>query len=88
VVITAQGNVFAPAQVTAPASEPITLYLENRDSEPHNVRVWDAAGSSVFEGELVAGHTAKVEEVPALSAGTYRLTCDVHPDMTGQLVVQ
>jgi plastocyanin len=88
VVITAQGNAFAPAQVAAPAGEQITLFLENRDNEPHNVRVWDAAGSSVYAGELVQGRTAKVESVPALPAGTYHFTCDIHPEMTGQLEVQ
>lgn len=88
VVITAQGNVFAPAQVTAPAGVAFTLFFENRDKEPHNVRLWDAAGAMVFPGEIFPGPAAKVESVPALAAGTYRITCDIHPDMTAQLVAQ
>jgi plastocyanin len=88
VVVTAQGNAFIPAQVTAPADAAFTLFLVNKDGEPHNARIWDAAGTSVFAGEHFTGPAAKAEQIPALAAGTYRISCDIHPDMTGQLVAQ
>lgn len=88
VVVTAQGNRFVPAAYSAPANEAFTLFVENRDVEPHNVRIWDATGATVFPGEVIAGPAAKAESVPALPAGTYRLTCDIHPGMTAELTVQ
>jgi plastocyanin len=88
VVVVAQGTAFTTQNVTAPANTPFTLFFENRDNEPHNVRLWDAAGAVVFPGEIVTGPTTIVESVAALPAGTYRMTCDIHPDMTGQLIAQ
>jgi plastocyanin len=88
VVITAQGTAFATQQVTAPAGTSFTLFFENRDNEPHNVRLWDAANSIVYSGQIVNGPTAITETVPALAPGTYRFTCDIHPNMSGTLTVQ
>ena len=87
-VITAQGTAFVSGPYTAPADVAFTLFLENHDNEPHNVRIWNAAGASVFPGEIIQGPAAKAEEVPALPAGTYRITCDIHPEMTAELTVQ
>ena len=64
------------------------MFLVNKDGEPHNARLWNAANVSVFAGAIVQGSAAKAEQVPALSAGTYRMTCDIHPEMTAQLNVQ
>jgi plastocyanin len=86
VVVVAQGTAFTTRDVSAPANAPFTLFFENRDHEPHNVRIWDATGATVFPGEIVTGPTAILESVPALPAGTYRFTCDIHPDMAGQLI--
>lgn len=88
VVVTAQGNAFVSGPYTAPADAAFTLFLVNKDGEPHNVRIWDAANVSVYAGANIQGPAAKAEQVPALPAGTYRLTCDIHPEMTGELNVQ
>ena len=88
VVVVAEGTAFTTQHVTAPAGAAFTLFFENRDHELHNVRIWDAAGATVFPGEIVTGPVAIAEDVAALAAGTYRLTCDIHPDMTGELVAQ
>ena len=88
VVITAQGTAFVSTPYTAPADAAFTLFFLNKDNEPHNVRIWNAAGASVHPGEIIQGPAAKAEEVPALPAGAYRLTCDIHPGMTAELTVQ
>lgn len=88
VVVTAQGTAFVSSPYTAPADVAFTLFFVNRDNEPHNVRIWDAANASVYPGEIIQGPAAKVEQVRALPAGTYRFTCDIHPGMTAQLNVQ
>jgi plastocyanin len=88
VVIVAQGTAFTTRNVAAPAGVEFTLFFENRDNELHNVHISDATGVDVFHGETFTGPEAKVESVPALAAGTYSFKCDIHPDMTGQLVSQ
>ena len=86
VVVTTQGTAFVATPYTAPADTAFTLFFQNRDNEPHNLRVWNAAGASVYAGEIIQGPAAKVESVPALPAGTYRLTCDIHPGMSAQIM--
>jgi len=88
VVITAQGTAFVSGPYTAPADAAFTLFFVNKDNEPHNARIWNATGASVYPGEIIQGPAAKAEEVPALAAGTYRLTCDIHPGMTAELTVR
>ena len=88
VVVTADHEAFVEQPVTAPAGVPFTLYFHNRENVPHNVRLWGASGASVAETEIFTGPAARVIDVAALAAGSYRLTCDIHPNMTAQLVVQ
>lgn len=86
VVITAQSEVFVPSSITAPAGQAFVLYFDNRDTSLHNVRVVDGSGATMFTGELFTGPSTRAANVPALAAGTYKLLCDVHPDMRGELV--
>lgn len=88
VVVTAAATKFVEQSVDAPAGASFQLFFENRDTEPHNVRIWDASGASVFAGEIFNGPAARVETVDAISAGTYRLTCDIHPEMVGVLIAR
>ena len=86
VVVTAQGTAFATQHVTAPAIVPFTLWFYNKDNELHNLHIWDAGGQSVFVGETFTGPDARTALVPGLTPGQYHFTCDIHPDMTRQLV--
>jgi plastocyanin len=88
VVVVADNTAFTAPTVTAPAGEAFTVFFENRESEQHNVRIWDAANTSLAATEIFGGPAARTLDVAALAAGTYRLTCDVHPEMTAQLVAQ
>lgn len=77
---------FQPAPVTAPADRPFVLFFDNRDSVPHNVHIVDGYGQTVIIGDVLTGPAAQLDNVPSLAAGTYRLRCDVHPDMSAELV--
>ena len=65
-----------------------TIALDNRDQVPHNVEIKDAAGTSLFKGEIFSGPAVKVYDVPALAAGQYTFVCTVHPNMTGTVTAQ
>jgi plastocyanin len=51
------------------------------------VAIADAAGGSVFKGEIVSGKQATYQ-VPALAAGTYTFICEVHPNMKGTITAR
>lgn len=89
VELTAADLVFNASVIQAPAGEAFTIHFTNNDSAPHNVSVYTEEG-----GEQIAtsdpinqGETLEVE-VPALDAGEYFFVCDIHPDMTGTVVVE
>lgn len=86
IAIIAQGTAFTTQHVTAPAMAPFTLWFDNMDNELHNVHIWDGNGASVFVGEAITGPDARTAPVPALTPGTYKFTCDIHPGMNGELV--
>jgi plastocyanin len=84
--VVAEGIKFTTPEVSVPADREFGLALENRDQGvDHNVRIKDAAGSVVYDGELFKGIATKVYTVPALAAGSYPFDCKVHPNMTGTL---
>jgi plastocyanin len=84
--VSANQNQFEQPVVTAPAGEPFTIWFENREAVPHNVNVLDSAGVSQGKTEIFNGPAARPLEVPALAPGNYRMICDVHPDMSSQLI--
>ena len=87
-MVSANQSRFEQAVVSAPAADPFTIWFENRETVPHNVNVLDAAGASMAKGEVFSGPAARPLEVPALVQGNYRVICDVHPDMSAQLIAQ
>jgi len=79
---------FDQAALSAPADAPFQIAFANNDAGiPHNVEIKDAAGTSVFKGELFNGVATKTYDVPALAAGAYPFLCTVHPNMMGTLTV-
>ncbi len=85
-VIVAQDQHFDRARLDLPAGVATALVFDNRDASPHNVAILDAAGASVFAGEIFGGSGMRTYTVPVLAAGSYTFRCDVHPDMHGTLV--
>jgi plastocyanin len=78
---------FQQTALTAKADTAFTIDFDNQDSAPHNIAIKDAAGATLFKGDIV---TAKkvTYNVAALAAGQYAFWCEVHPNMTGTLTVQ
>lgn len=89
VELSAADLAFDANVIQAPAGEAFTISFTNNDTAPHNVAVYvEQGGDEIVKGEVInEGQTVEVE-VPALDAGEYFFVCDVHPDMTGSVVVE
>jgi plastocyanin len=87
IVVVAKDIKFTTAAITAPAGEAFQIVLDNQEAVPHNIAIKDASGAVGFKGEIVTA-TQIVNDVPALSAGTYEFFCEVHPDMKGTLTAE
>lgn len=87
---------FTPNRVTVLAGQPVTLNIENPDSQFHT----DGGGWHQFAIDAlkldvrVAPHATKTVSLPALSAGRYEFYCDIccggraNPSMLGVLEVR
>lgn len=87
VQIDAKDIAFTESTVKAPANRPFQLVFTSQDSAPHNVTIVGPDGNPVFTGDVVSGPGSATYSVPALAPGTYTFRCDIHPNMTGTLVV-
>jgi plastocyanin len=86
--VIAKGIAFDPTcLVAAPGS--FTINFDNQDAGiQHNFDVLDKeGGKSLGATEIAQGPTQQTLDLE-LEAGTYPFVCDVHPTMTGELVVQ
>lgn len=81
---------FFPTELTAGAGKPFQIVFDNRESPPHNIAIYRdrSAADKVFGEAPFSGPRVVTYNVPALTAGSYFFRCDVHPDMTGTLVVE
>ena len=87
--IVAKDIQFVTKDVQVPAGKAFQLTFTNNDGAPHNVAIYtdSSASTNLFRGEIFSSAT-KVEQVPALAAGTYFFRCDVHPDMQGTITAK
>ncbi|MFN8631241.1 MAG: cupredoxin domain-containing protein [Chloroflexota bacterium] len=87
--ITALNVDWTTKDVTAPANAPFKIHFDNQDaSTPHNIVIKDGQGQQFLSTDLLTGPATADYEVPALAAGTYQFTCQVHPNMIGTLTVK
>jgi plastocyanin len=78
VAVTIEGFEFSAQPVAAGSS----FEVENRDSADHTFTADDGG----FDVDVDGGDSESVA-APA-EAGTYAFHCNIHPDMTGELVVE
>jgi plastocyanin len=88
--IAAKDLAFSTSTLSAPANKPFQIAFDNQESAPHNVAIYrdSSAAEKVFGSDPFSGPALVTYSVPALAPGTYFFRCDVHPAMSGELVVR
>jgi len=87
--VKAQNIAFDPTTLSVASGQPFSITFDNEDAGiPHNIDIKDAAGASVFKGDIFNGVATQTYQVASLLPGTYTFVCDVHPNMTGTLTVK
>jgi plastocyanin len=89
VAISADDLEFDANVIQATAGEGFTVSFSNLETEPHNWSIYtEEGGDPIAQGTVIGeGETDEIV-VPALDAGEYFFVCDVHPEMTGTVVVE
>jgi plastocyanin len=65
--------------------------FQNADTQPHNFAIYpseDELDKALFKGSIVPAGSKAEYEVPAIDPGEYYFHCDVHPTMSGDVVVK
>ncbi len=91
VEVVAQNLAFDTQELRLPAETPTTLTLDNKDSAPHNVSIYEddtASGEPLFTFEPFTGPAVEPFTVGPIPEGEYYFHCDVHPNMQGTVVVE
>jgi plastocyanin len=90
VTVVAKDTAFDTDEIRLPADTPTTLTLDNQDPFEHNLSIYEdetASGEPLFTFDPFAGPLAKPFPVPAIKEGEYYFHCDIHPTMSGTVVV-
>ena len=88
--VVAKDLAFDTDQIDLAAGQPTTLTFDNEDAGiPHNIAIYsdDSLSETLFQGTQFPGIATEEYQIPALDAGTYYFHCDVHPTMSGSVVV-
>jgi plastocyanin len=90
--VTAQGLAFDTSTISLTAGKASTITFTNDDAGiQHNIAIFPSStelSSPLFTGDVVTGPDKVAYTIPALKSGTYYFHCDVHPTMSGQVVVK
>jgi plastocyanin len=88
--VVAKGLAFDTDEIDLPGGQPTTLAFDNEDAGVlHNIAIYtdDSLSETLFQGEQFPGIATQEYQIPPLDPGTYFFHCDVHPTMTGSVVV-
>ena len=91
ITVAAQGLQFNTYRIELSAGAPSTIHFENNDPGiQHNIAIFtdSSLGTNLFRGEIVTGPAAVDYRIPPLEPGSYYFHCDVHPTMSGSVVVK
>ncbi len=89
--LSAENVQFDKNSIAVQKGSRVVIEFTNNDSMPHNFAAYrsEAAEEQIFVGEIITGpKTVRYEFEAPSEPGTYFFRCDVHPNMTGQLVVE
>ena len=89
--ISAANLQFDTNELSLPAGQPTTFTLQNEDTQPHNLSIYEdeSAEKALFEGDVVDGGQTGQYDIPSIPAGEYFFRCDLHPDsMVGTVVLE
>jgi plastocyanin len=87
--LSARDLVFDKKELELPPSGAV-IHFANADSQPHNVAIYpseDQLDSPLFKGAIIPGGGSTDYEIEPIEAGEYYFHCDVHPTMSGDVVV-
>ena len=90
IVVTAKDRKFDLDTIRIKADSEVSLVFVNRDGDMHNLAIRSKPG---FDGDVIfrfdpVGTSSQVMTVGPIPAGIYYFLCEVHPSMTGTVVVQ
>ncbi|HEV3475303.1 MAG TPA: cupredoxin domain-containing protein [Actinomycetota bacterium] len=87
--VAARGLAFDTTELSLRAGDEAVIAFDNQDAGiPHNVSIYtEAGGDAVFQGEIITGPDTIEYTFPSPDPGTYYFQCDVHPQMSGSVVV-
>ena len=88
--VAADSLAFDATQLGVAANVAFTIVFDNREAVPHNISIDRQQGDTqtrVFEGAVFSGPATRWYAAPALAPGEYTFLCQVHPSMTGRLLV-
>lgn len=89
VTVVAQSLAFDTATIEL-EPVPTTITFENRDAGvQHNIAIYgdSSLADELFNGELITGPATAEYAIPALPPGEHYFQCNVHPNMSGTVVV-
>ncbi|CAN5863919.1 hypothetical protein BH24ACT3_BH24ACT3_19770 [soil metagenome] len=87
VTILAEDIAWDPRCIEAPAGEPFTVVIDNVDDGiAHNIDVADIPEPN--RTELENGPVTQTLDMQVDDPGEYEFICDIHPNMTGTLIVE
>lgn len=86
--LVADSLAFEQTELSIPADKEFIIAFDNKEAQPHNVSILEAAGSTnaLFRGAIITGPKEVEEKVDPIAAGEYYFQCDVHPTMNGKVI--
>ena len=91
--IVAEDNAFDAGCLQAPANRKFRIYLENRDSDTHNISIYsgdpstDKNAEQLYKGKPVKGPGQEEYALDEMPPGEYFFKDDKTPGMTGTLSI-